>query len=232
MQTMPTPIHRGGTCSRWAAIASPATRMKYPIMYIPNDMSDLPSHGVGARPRPCRMQRFVLKMRSSTERREFAMHKFWNLTVGSLVFFCAASSLSAAPQFGRQRGRQAQVCLYQDIQYRGVEQCFNAGETISTLQNLNGRPSSIRIYGDASVTVYDETNYRGHSTVLTSSVPDLARVRLEGRTWNDRIRSMQINGGNAYNGPYGNSPVYGGSTRYPNQYPDQPLSRGVCVYDR
>jgi len=160
------------------------------------------------------------------------MHKFWNLTVGSLVLFCAASSLSAAPQFERQRGRQAQVCLYQDIQYRGAEQCFNAGETISTLQNFNGRPSSIRIYGDASVTVYDETNYRGHSAVLTSSVPDLARVRLEGRTWNDRIRSIQINGGNVYNGPYGNSPVYGGSPRYPNQYPDQQLSRGICVYDR
>jgi hypothetical protein len=151
------------------------------------------------------------------------MHKFWKLTLGSLAFFYAASSLGAAPQFGRQRGRQAQVCLYQDIQYRGAEQCFNAGDTVSTLQNMNGQPSSIRIYGDANVTVYDATNFRGHSTVFTSSVPDLGRVRLESKTWNDRIQSLQINGGNADYGGYGN---------YPNQYPNQQVSQGICVYDR
>src|SRR5262249_10182302 len=37
MQMMPTPIHRGGTWSKCAPIASPTIRTMYPTRYIPND---------------------------------------------------------------------------------------------------------------------------------------------------------------------------------------------------
>ena len=173
--------------------------------------------------------------------KECAMRKIWFL--GVFVFLGLAPSLTAAPQFGRQRDRaqgQDQVCVYRDIHYQGVEQCYRSGDSISTLQGMNGQPSSIRIYGRASVTVYDDPNFRGHSTVFTSSVPDLGQVRLESKTWNDRIQSLQVNSGNGSNGPNGNSPVYGG--RYPNddrrypsddrRYPTNQLSEGICVYDR
>jgi hypothetical protein len=163
------------------------------------------------------------------------MRTISGFTFGLLACISLALPLSAAPQFGRQRqrGQQDEVCFYKDIQYQGVEQCFRLGDTVSTLQGLNSQPSSIRMYGRASVTVYDDTNFRGHSTVFTSSVPDLGQVRLENNhTWNDRIRSLQVNSGNGNGsyGPYGNAPVYGG--RQPQSYPNEQLSEGVCVYDR
>ena len=170
------------------------------------------------------------------------MRTDWLFALGVLVSL-TAPSLGAIPQLGRQRDRgqgQDQVCVYRDIQYQGMEQCYRSGDSISTLQGMNGQPSSIRIYGRASVTVYDDPNFRGHSTVFTSSVPDLGQVRLESKSWNDRIQSLQVDVGNGSTGPYGNSPVYGG--RYPNddrrypsddrRYPSSQLSEGICVYDR
>jgi Peptidase inhibitor family I36 len=167
------------------------------------------------------------------------MRKIWLL--GALAFLGLSPFLTAAPQFGRDRSRGSdEVCIYRDIHYQGAEQCFRLGDSISTLQGLNGQPSSIRIYGGASVTVYDATNFRGHSTVFTSSVPDLGQVRLESKSWNDRIQSLQVDSGKGSNGPYGNPPVYSGrypndDRRYPNddrQYPTNQLSEGICVYDR
>src|SRR5262245_4836421 len=127
------------------------------------------------------------------------MRRFLLLSLGVLVGFTPALPSSAAPQFGRQRDRsrgQDEVCLYRDIHYQGVEECFRSGDSISTLQGMNGQPSSIRVYGRANVTVYDATNFRGHSTVFTSSVPDLGQVTLESKSWNDRIRSLQVDFGN------------------------------------
>ena len=129
------------------------------------------------------------------------MKTFWSVTVGVLFSFGFAGQLIAVSQFGGDRGRgqgQDRVCIYKDIHYVGVEQCFNAGDTVSTLQSLNGQVSSIRIYGRASVTVYDATNFRGHTTVFTSSMPDLGQVRLDTKSWSDRIHSLQVSSGNAF----------------------------------
>jgi len=162
------------------------------------------------------------------------------LLSGLLMSLISASPLGAAPQFGRQRdrGQGDQVCVYKDAHYQGAEQCFRSGDSVSSLQGLNGQPSSIRIYGRTSVTVYDDTNFRGHSTVFNSSVPDLRQVGLEGKTWNDRIQSLQVNSGNGNYPPYGGGGgVYGGqgSNRYPNNAPNNGpingLNEGVCVYD-
>jgi hypothetical protein len=161
------------------------------------------------------------------------MKTLWSVTVGVLFSFGFAGQLIAAPQFGRDRGPgqgQDRVCVYKDIHYQGVEQCFNAGDTVSTLQSLNGQVSSIRIYGRARVTVYDATNFRGHTTMFTSSMPDLGQVRLDTKSWSDRIQSLQVSSGNASNGPYGNAPVYRGPERGP--FSNQQISEGVCVYER
>jgi hypothetical protein len=158
---------------------------------------------------------------------------FWGL----FLTFGLVSSLSAAPQFGRNRGRDRgdAVCVYKDIQFQGPEQCFYPGDSVTSIPGLGGQVSSIRINGSASVTVYDSTNFRGHSTTFTSTMPDLGQVRLDSKSWSDRIQSLQVSSGNdAYygrnNGDYGdyrnnrnsrNTSVYG-----------QQVSEGVCVYDR
>src|SRR5262245_65233944 len=131
-----------------------------------------------------------------------------------------AAQLTAAPQFGRDRGAGS-VCVYKDINYQGVEQCFNNGDTLATFQSLNNQISSIRLNGRTSVTVYDSTNFRGHSETFTTSMPDLGQVRFDNHTWSDRIESLQVgvNNNGAYgtypnNGPvYGSGPVYGGGDR-------------------
>src|ERR1051326_5961113 len=114
--------------------------------------------------------------------------------------------LSAAPQFGRdrERGRNAdRVCIFRDIGFQGVEQCFNPGDSVRSLDSLNGQASSIRIYGRASVTVFDDTDFRGHSTIFSSSQPDLGQVRLESKSWNDRIQSLQVGSGGGGGGVFG-----------------------------
>lgn len=151
-----------------------------------------------------------------------------------------APQLSAAPQFGnrdrdRNQGRD-RVCIYQDIHYQGAEHCYNVGDEVTSLDNKS-QGSSIRIYGRATVVVYEETNFRGHSTEFSSDVPDLKlRAVGNGHTWNDRIASIRVV--SDYNtGRYPNN-----SNPYPNQYPNsnsgvyrgtsQGISDGICVYDR
>jgi len=163
------------------------------------------------------------------------MKTFWTLGLGLLFSFSLVPQLSAAPQFGNSRQRDQgrdRVCVYKDIQFQGVEQCFNVGDSLATLQSLNGQVSSIRIYGRASINVYDQTNFRGHSTSFNTNMPDLGQVRIDGKSWSDRIQSMQITSGNGSTGTYGSAPpVYGGN-QYPSQYPNQQISEGVCVYER
>src|SRR5437763_1822766 len=122
------------------------------------------------------------------------MRRLSALVLALLFGITLAPQSHAAPQFGRGRdsGRSGdRVCLYRDIQYQGMEQCYSPGDNIATLQSFNGRTSSIRIYGRAVVTVWDDTNFRGHTTAFTSSVPDLGQVRLESKSWSDRISSLQ-----------------------------------------
>jgi hypothetical protein len=155
------------------------------------------------------------------------------LAFGMLCSVILASNAGAAPQFGGGRARgQERVCFYQDVQYQGMEQCYNAGDEVSNLQRRNNFFSSIRIYGRARVTVYDNTEFRGHSAEFTTSVPDLNLRSVSGsRNWSDHIQSFRIN------------PEYGASNgrNYPTRdypTPDLPVyngsnvSDGICVYDR
>ena len=57
------------------------------------------------------------------------MRKICGFTFGLLACISLALPLSAAPQFGRQRGARGQdeVCFFKDIQYQGVEECSQVG---------------------------------------------------------------------------------------------------------
>jgi hypothetical protein len=162
------------------------------------------------------------------------MRRLSALVVALLFGIALTPQSQAAPQQGRDRGRSSgdRVCLYKDIQYQGMEQCYSVGDSIATLQSFSGRTSSIRIYGRAVVTVWDDTNFRGHTTVFSQSVPDLGQVRLEGKSWSDRISSLQVaaEGGGGFGRP-GNSGALPNQERYPAQPPQQ-LREGVCVYER
>jgi len=160
--------------------------------------------------------------------RSFAMRTISAIAVGILFGVVVAPRLGAEPQFNRGQGRD-RVCFYQDVQYRGWEQCYSAGDEVNSLGDRKAQASSLRIFGRIHVTVYDKTGFAGRSDDFTSDVPDLGRRSAgDGHTWNDRISSVRI-GSDSYD-----APVYrggNGGSRFPDQS-NQRIDDGVCVYER
>jgi len=148
---------------------------------------------------------------------------------------------NAQAQFGQDNRRNTdRVCFYTDNFFQGAEQCYRPGEEVGGLQTRNF--SSIRVYGNAVVTVYDGKNFSGNSMPITSEVRDLAQVSLSsgggfgglGRnTWNDRIDSFRVTSSNYNdaasrgNGRYDN----GRNGNYGNNNGNGRNSNRVCVYE-
>src|SRR5436190_18493273 len=134
----------------------------------------------------------------------------------------------------RQNNRRDadRVCFYIDNYFQGSEQCYRPGDEVSDLRTRNF--SSIRVYGNARVTVYDQQNFRGNSMEVTSEVRDLAQTSLSaggfgGRaTWNDRIDSFRVTSSNYYNGSASRNDRYDNG-RYGNG--NGRNSGAVCVYE-
>jgi Peptidase inhibitor family I36 len=91
------------------------------------------------------------------------------------------------------------VCVYEEPEYRGRFECFQAGEEISDLGrriSWNDRISSLRVYGSARVTVYRNINFRGDRVTIDRDIADLRRLRMTGSlSWNNQISSIDVNGG-------------------------------------
>ena len=69
------------------------------------------------------------------------------------------------------------------------------GERRESLGNYGDKISSIRVFGGARVTVYDDRNFSGARGSESGDIPDLRewRVRHKGNhTWNDRISSVRV----------------------------------------
>src|SRR4029077_17253847 len=114
---------------------------------------------------------------------------------GVVVGLCTVARVDAAGQFGggNNRARADQVCVYKDINYQGSEQCYSAGDEINNLGAQSKSISSIRVYGRATVTVYENTTFRGHSAEFISDVSDLGRQTMAGNTaWSDHIDSLRV----------------------------------------
>src|SRR5262245_59506388 len=112
--------------------------------------------------------------------------------ITSALFFGLILTSFGVPQVHAAAQGDGRVCVYQDSNYRGWEQCFNAGDEIYTFLLRRNAISSIRVFG-ARVTIYDEPEFRGPSVEFTSDVPDLARLTLSpGVSWNDRVESLRI----------------------------------------
>lgn len=79
------------------------------------------------------------------------------------------------------------ACFYEDEDFRGSSFCVAAGEDMSSLvRGANDRVSSIRIFGNAEVTVFRDTRFRGASERFSSSIRNL------GGGWNDEISSVRV----------------------------------------
>lgn len=98
---------------------------------------------------------------------------------------------------GQHRDRRAdRVCVYQHVGFQGNSMCWDAGEVIRDLRELgwNDGISSIRVFGDTRIAVYEHNNFDGERLVVTDDLPDLTRVPARYGNWNDRISSVRVEG--------------------------------------
>ena len=142
------------------------------------------------------------------------------LVVAASILIGVASA--SAQSWGRPRVPSAGVCFYEDIDFGGRYFCAGVG---SSMEHVSGGAddeiSSIRVFGNAEVTVFRDSNFRGSSRRFDADVSDL---RSSG--FNDRVTSYHVafrgssQGGNWGDG--GGGPVWG--------RPAVP-STGACFYE-
>ena len=86
------------------------------------------------------------------------------------------------------------ACFYRDRNFSGNFFCLRRGEARDSLGSLGDDISSIRVFGGARVSVFNDRDFRGGSGRTGSDVPDLRQWRFRGgHTWNNRISSVRVN---------------------------------------
>lgn len=128
----------------------------------------------------------------------------------------AAIAQTAIPRVG--------ACFYRDTNYRGPYFCAQPGESLENLPpGFNDAIRSVRIYGNAQVTVFNDGRFANASTVLSNDVPDLRSLRMANdpsRNWTERISSLQVARDERYSGwNYGWGNAQSGT------------DTGACFYD-
>jgi hypothetical protein len=100
------------------------------------------------------------------------------------------------PIWGRARRPDAGACFYRDPNFSGDYFCMNSGMSYDSLPpGFNDRITSIRIFGPAEVTIFNDSGFRGVNGSSRDSVQDLRYWRLPtdpNRSWNDRVSSIQV----------------------------------------
>jgi hypothetical protein len=86
------------------------------------------------------------------------------------------------------------ACFFKDYNFQGDRFCVRRGERLPHLPgNFGDHISSIRLFGGASVVVFNDRDFRNGSADLHRSVDDLRKRRFrDGHTWNDRISSVIV----------------------------------------
>jgi len=111
------------------------------------------------------------------------------------------ASTASAQHWGRDRFPNDGVCFFKDPNFNGEYFCAGSGDSINAVpKDMNDKISSIRVFGRAEVTVFQDVHFSGRSVRFGS---DVRNLKDEG--WNDRISSMRVYsaGGSGSNGSYG-----------------------------
>ena len=89
---------------------------------------------------------------------------------------------------------RAGACFFKDTNFSGDRFCVNRGDKLDSLPgDFGDNISSIRLFGNARVMVYNDREFRGGNQEFRSSIADLRTQRFrDGHTWNDRISSMMV----------------------------------------
>ena len=120
--------------------------------------------------------------------------------VAGAVLAVASPALAQSWQWGRASEPTRGVCFYKDPDFRGDYFCAREGDSEPSMpKGTNDKISSIRIFGNVSLSVYQDARFEGRSSRFDYDVPDLHR---EG--WNDLISSFRVGGGQGHQHGHGN----------------------------
>jgi hypothetical protein len=87
------------------------------------------------------------------------------------------------------------ACFYTDRGFGGRYFCLRRGERRDSLGSYGDNISSIRVFGGARVTIFDDRNFHGARDSSFRDVPDLREwgvSQKSGHTWNNRISSLRV----------------------------------------
>lgn len=89
---------------------------------------------------------------------------------------------------------RAGVCFFKDNGFQGDRFCVTKGDRLDSLPgDFGDKISSLQLFGNARVTVFNDREFRGGSQEFRSSIRDLRTQRFrDGHTWNDRISSVIV----------------------------------------
>jgi hypothetical protein len=116
------------------------------------------------------------------------------------VLFLSFASLPTWAQYrwGRPHPPKVGACFYKDAGFRGDYFCLKLGERWPSMPaGFNDKISSIRIFRDARVRVFQDSEFRGRSLRLDHDVDNLKEIRLPdnpSKSWNDRISAIAVHG--------------------------------------
>jgi len=104
---------------------------------------------------------------------------------GLLVIGLASAS---GQTWGRPEIPRSGVCFYEHPNFGGRSFCAAIGDSRRMVpEGMNDRISSLRVFGDAEVTVFKDRDFRGGSQRFGRDRNDLREVG-----WNDRISSFRV----------------------------------------
>ena len=129
------------------------------------------------------------------------------------------------------KDRGDQVCVYTNENFHGHEQCYKPGEEVADLKHAD--ITSVRVYGRARATLYEDRDFGGRMMEFSASVPDLHHLPMSGsKSWNDHVGSLRVSSDyapakeNVYIFEQPPARVYEVAPG------SQVVNEGVCVYER
>jgi hypothetical protein len=99
-----------------------------------------------------------------------------------------AAPVVQAQSWGRPDLPRTGACFFRDASFKGEYFCLDAGREYSSLPSgMNDQISSIQIFGDVEVTIFQDGRFEGRSTRFRG---DVRNLKDEG--WNDRLSSLKV----------------------------------------
>ena len=121
----------------------------------------------------------------------------------TLCFLTALRADPAGPRSEHPRPATGRVVLYSGENFDGVSVELLPGAEVANLADLrfadgrqvDDRISSVRVFGDLTVTLYSDPGFSGDVLELADGAPRLVRVPRRGRNWDNCLSSVRVSGG-------------------------------------